>query len=65
MIADSFTQIVWKETKEVGFAFTYKDKTNYFSAIYKPIGNIKGMYMKNVGKPKDPKNNKKCFSCIN
>jgi len=51
MIVEHFTQILWKSSIEVGVAFVYKDKTNYFAAIYKPIGNMAVIYVENVGKP--------------
>jgi len=53
MIADNFTRIVWKSTKEVGFALVYENKKSYFLAIYKPSGNMTGMYVENVGEPKN------------
>jgi len=52
MIAEHFTQILWKESEKVGFAFVYENNTNYFAATYFPRGNISGEYVKNVRKPK-------------
>ena len=49
----AFTQLVWKETKEVGFSYIKKDSDNnkkiyYIVANYFPCGNIKGQYKRNV-----------------
>ena len=44
-----FTQLVWKDTKEVGFGFSNDEKGNYYYvANYFPCGNIKGQYQNNV-----------------
>jgi len=64
MIADGFTKIVWKSTKEVGFAIVYTDEQVYFSAIYKPIGNIPGQYMQNVKKPRNNRSIRKSLPCM-
>ena len=46
---NNFTQLIWKDTKEVGFGFTNDDKGNFYVvAYYFPCGNIKGEYKKNV-----------------
>ena len=48
-----FTQIVWKKTKEVGFAFV-DDKSKSKScgvALYYPAGNKLGDFQENVEKP--------------
>lgn len=46
---NNFTQLVWKDTKEVGFGFSYDDKSSLFVvAYYFPPGNIKGKYRSNV-----------------
>jgi len=46
---NNFTQLIWKNTKEVGFGFTNDDKGNFYVvAYYFPSGNIKGEYKKNV-----------------
>ena len=48
-----FTQIVWKNTKEVGFAFTGKKSKKCIGvALYYPAGNIFDEFKKNVIKPK-------------
>ena len=46
---NNFTQLIWKNTKEVGFGFANDDKGNFYVvALYFPCGNIKGEYKKNV-----------------
>lgn len=45
----SFTQIVWKGTKEVGFGIVKSTGgVHYFVAEYLPSGNIRGQYEMNV-----------------
>ena len=49
----NFTQLIWKDTKEVGFGYIKKDtdknkKIYYIVANYFPCGNIKGQYKQNV-----------------
>ena len=43
-----FTQMIWKETSEVGFGFKRKGKTSYVVAYYYPPGNTLGEYKDNV-----------------
>ena len=46
---NNFTQLIWKNTKEVGFGYTNDDKGNFYViAYYFPCGNIKGEYKNNV-----------------
>jgi hypothetical protein len=46
---NSFTQLIWKNTKEVGFGYSNDDKGNFYVvAYYFPCGNIKGEYKNNV-----------------
>ena len=46
---DNFTQLIWKNTKEVGFGFNHDNDGNlYVVANYYPCGNIKGQYKNNV-----------------
>ena len=46
---NNFTQLIWKNTKEVGFGFSNDIKGNYYYvANYFPCGNIKGQYQNNV-----------------
>ena len=45
-----FTQIVWKNTKRVGFGFEIKDNIYYVVALYYPAGNIFNEFVNNVGK---------------
>jgi uncharacterized protein YkwD len=46
-----FTQIVWKDTKEVGFGMANRGNTYYVVANYYPPGNFLGQFSKNVLKP--------------
>ena len=43
-----FTQMIWKETKEVGFGFKLKDNKFCVVAYYYPSGNVLGEFSKNV-----------------
>ena len=43
-----FTQIIWKDTKEVGFGVANRGNTYYVVANYYPPGNFLGQYSKNV-----------------
>jgi uncharacterized protein YkwD len=47
-----FTQLVWKDSKQVGhgFAMSSDCKTIYVTANYDPAGNYMGMYTQNVFK---------------
>ena len=46
---NNFTQLIWKNTKEVGFGFSYDKKGNFYVvANYYPCGNIEGQYQYNV-----------------
>lgn len=41
----SFTQLVWKNTKKVGFGFaTAKNEDDIIIALYDPKGNIDGQF---------------------
>ena len=45
----NFAQLIWKDTKEVGFGFSKSSKgLLYIIGIYYPSGNIDGKYEKNV-----------------
>jgi uncharacterized protein YkwD len=46
----SFTQLVWKNTTQVGFgiARSIYDASYYFVAEYYPTGNVRGQYLQNV-----------------
>ncbi|XP_012340177.1 uncharacterized protein LOC100872406 isoform X5 [Apis florea] len=46
-----FTQIVWKNTTEMGIALAKKDGTCVVVACYHPRGNIVGQFTENVLKP--------------
>jgi pathogenesis-related protein 1 len=55
---DNFTQLMWKDSTEIGFgmaASTTKDKNgNYWLfivAYFTPPGNVKGEYLNNVFAP--------------
>ena len=43
-----FTQLIWKETKEVGFGFIFKDNNFCGVAYYYPAGNILGEFSENI-----------------
>ena len=43
-----FTQLIWKETKEVGFGFKFDGDNFCGVAYYNPAGNILGEFTKNV-----------------
>lgn len=47
-VADSFTQIVWKETTSLGLDLMIKDGYVIVLALYDPPGNVKGRYAANV-----------------
>jgi len=61
MIADVFTQILWKETKNIGVGFVINNGNLVLFISYSPAGNIKGQYVNNVSarnnKTKPKKNN--------
>ena len=46
-----FTQIVWKETSQVGFGFVLNNENFCSVALYYPAGNVLGEFEKNVTKP--------------
>ena len=44
-----FSQMIWKDSKEVGFGFAVAEDGSYFGvANYYPAGNIMGLFVKNV-----------------
>lgn len=43
-----FTQIIWKNTQEVGFARAQNGSMHYAVAMYYPAGNFIGEFDKNV-----------------
>ncbi|XP_024939236.1 uncharacterized protein LOC107266196 isoform X3 [Cephus cinctus] len=47
-----FTQIVWKNTSEVGIAVAKRDGTCVVVACYHPRGNIIGQFTENVPRPR-------------
>lgn len=51
-IAGHFTQMVWKNSKELGIGWVQKDDgTTYVVGNYDPPGNIMGQYYENVFTP--------------
>jgi len=46
-----FTQIIWKETSQVGFGFVLNNNNLCSVALYYPAGNVLGEFKKNVQKP--------------
>jgi len=51
MIVGAFTQIVWKETEQIGITFRCKKNQYIVLAVYNPIGNIPRSYTLNVQRP--------------
>ena len=47
----TFTQLVWKNTKEIGVGISRKNGKIYIVALYSPPGNIIGAVTKNVFPP--------------
>jgi hypothetical protein len=47
----SFTQLVWRESREVGFGVAGAGANIYIVALYYPGGNIVGSYVQNVLPP--------------
>ena len=47
-----FTQMIWKETKEIGFGMYKKNGVYYAVVFYYPPGNTLGEYQENVFLPK-------------
>ena len=43
-----FTQMIWKNTKEIGFGLKRKDGIYYGVVLYYPAGNVLGEYEENV-----------------
>lgn len=50
----TFTQVVWKNSKEIGVGVTKKDNKFYIVALYNPPGNILGTVTQNVLPPINP-----------
>ena len=46
--AAHFTQLIWKETKEIGIGFCKNDKKYCLVVLYYPAGNVFGEFSKNV-----------------
>jgi len=51
MIADDFTQIVWKETQKIGVALKWANNCYLVLVVYDPRGNIQGQFRANVLQP--------------
>ena len=49
LLSENFTQMVWKDTKEVGFGIS-QTKTGEWVAVanYYPSGNVNGKFQENV-----------------
>jgi len=52
MIADAFTQVVWKSTTRIGLGMWITDKTCHVVAAYSPRGNQREQYTSNVLRPR-------------
>jgi len=51
----SFTQLVWKESRDIGIGRAFGSKGQTFViALYQPPGNIRGQYEQNVSRPSGP-----------
>jgi len=48
MIADSFTQVVWKSTQTIGVGILIINRIVNVVVIYSPAGNQPGQYISNV-----------------
>jgi hypothetical protein len=49
MISGHFSQVVWRDSKELGVAFAKsRNGTIYVVANYSPPGNVTGRYAENV-----------------
>ncbi|XP_017778576.1 PREDICTED: Golgi-associated plant pathogenesis-related protein 1-like, partial [Nicrophorus vespilloides] len=44
----NFTQMIWKDSKEIGVGFVSFEHTHIVVASYSPCGNIGGRYLENV-----------------
>lgn len=51
MIADEFTQIVWRSTTRIGITFRCQADRYNVLAVYDPPGNTLGEYKLNVIRP--------------
>ena len=50
--AAHFTQMIWKNTKEIGIGFHFDNDSNFCLVVYYyPSGNILGEFSKNIHKP--------------
>lgn len=48
-----FTQVVWKDCKELGIGIAKNDNgSTYVIANYNPRGNVRGYFMENVQRPR-------------
>lgn len=52
MIADYFTQMIWKSTTHMGLAIEERFNKTWVLATYFPTGNVLGSYLENVFEPK-------------
>jgi len=51
MIADEFTQIVWKDTQKFGIALKWANDDYVVQVVYYPRGNIQRQFKANVLQP--------------
>jgi len=47
-----FTQVVWKNSKQLGVGYAEKDSSTYVVCNYDPAGNYRGEYLENVPAPR-------------
>lgn len=53
--AGTFTQVVWKNSKEFALSFYKEDRSIYAVGVYFPAGNVEDEYLENVFKPQEKK----------
>ena len=56
--ADTFTQVIWKSTQEIGLGLARQDNNVYIICLYFPAGNIVEDIPENVYPPKELNLNK-------
>ena len=55
--ATHFSQLVWKNSKNLGIGHAYDGHKLFVVALYKPPGNIRGQFTENVGCSSNHKKN--------
>jgi len=52
MIADEFTQMVWKSTCRIGMGIQRRSDSLVIVALFNPGGNVSGQFESNVFRPR-------------